>query len=55
MDMSTVRQWMVHFSSGDSGSPLLVQMLTGLTCRLLLISGANAYLMVMTVLKSSVL
>ena len=25
VDMSTVRQWVVLFSSGDSGSPLLVQ------------------------------
>jgi len=37
-----VRQWVVHFSSGDSGSPLLVQIATGMTLRLLFITGKKA-------------
>jgi len=28
VDVSTVRRWVVHFSSGDSGSSSLVQILT---------------------------
>ena len=34
--VSTVRWWVVHFSSGDSnsGAPLLVQMITNTACRL---------------------
>jgi len=57
VDVSTVKQWAVHFSSGDSnsGSPLLVQMFTSMTRRLLLLAGENTQLMVMTVVKSSVL
>jgi len=44
VDMSTVRQRVVHFSSGDSGSgsPPLVQIVTRAACRLLLIAGKNA-------------
>ena len=36
MGVSTVRWWVVHFSSGDSnsGAPLLVQMITNTACRL---------------------
>jgi len=39
-----VRQWVVHFSSSDrnSGSPLLVHILTSVACRLLFIAGKNA-------------
>jgi len=40
----TVRQWVVHFSIGDSGSPLLVQ--------IVIIAGENAQLMACTVLKN---
>ena len=50
-----VRQGVLHFSSGDSGSPLLVQIVTRAACRLLLITGGNAELVVVTVLKRSVL
>jgi len=44
VDMSTVRQRVVQFSSGDSGSgsPQLVQIVTRAACRLLLIAGKNA-------------
>ena len=57
MDVSAVRQWVVCFSSGDSnsGSPMLVQTLTSMACRLLFITGKNAQLMVVTVLKNRVL
>ena len=41
VDVSTVRQWVVCFSSSDSGSPLLVQVVTSAACRLF-ISGKNA-------------
>jgi len=53
VDVSTVKQWVVHFSSGDSDSmsPLLVQIFTSLAHRLLFITGDNAQLMVVTVLK----
>jgi len=51
--MSTMRQWVVRFSSdlNDSGSPLLVQTVRSAAYRLLLIAGENAYLMVVTVEK----
>ena len=55
MDVSTVRQWAVHFSSSDCGSPTLVQIVTSMACRLLLITGVNLELMVVTVLKKNVL
>lgn len=42
---------MVHFSCGDSGSPLLVQILTGMAFSLLFIARGNAELMVMSVAK----
>ena len=44
VDVSTVKLCVVHFSSGDSGrrSPLLVQIFTRTTCRLLFIAGENA-------------
>ena len=45
VDVSTVRQWVVCFSSGDSGSPLLVHIISA-ACRLLFITGENAQLMV---------
>ena len=32
--VSTVRWWAMHFSSGDSGSPPLVQVFMGTACRL---------------------
>jgi len=57
MNMSTVRQWVVHFSSVDSDSGLLplMQIFMSVACRLLLIGGANAELMEVTKLKDSVL
>ena len=57
VDVSTVRQWMVHFSSNgsNSGSPLLVQICLSAACRLLFIAGKNAQLMVVVMLKNSVL
>ena len=44
VDVSTVRQWVVHFSSGesDSGLLVLVWMFMSLACRFLLIAGKNA-------------
>jgi len=41
VDMSTVRCWVVHFSSGDSGSPQLVQILTNMVHSFLFIAGEN--------------
>lgn len=57
MDVSTVRQWVVCFSSdnSDSMSPALVHIFTSMACRLLLIAGKNAYLMVVILLGNSVL
>ena len=54
-DVSTVRQWMVRFSSGDSGSPPLVHIFTSTACRLWFITDKNTWQMVVTVLKKSVL
>ena len=51
----TLRQWVMCFSSGDSGSPLLVQIFTSAACRLLFAAGKNTQLMMVTMLKSSVL
>ena len=55
VDVSTLRQWVVRFSSSDGvcGSPPLVQILTSAACRLLFIAGKNTQLMVVTVLKNS--
>ena len=57
VDVSTVKWWVVCFSRGNSksGSPLLVQMFTSMECRVLFTTDENAYLMVMTSLKNSVL
>ena len=43
---------MLCFSSGDSGSPLLVQTVMGVACRLLFVADENAQLMVVTMLES---
>jgi len=43
------------FSSGDSGSPLLIQIFMSVVCLLLLIAGENACLIALTTLKSNVL
>ena len=51
VDMSRVRWCVVHFSSGNSGSPLLLQIFMSTACRLLYIASENAELMVVTVLK----
>ena len=44
VDVSTVKQWVVHFSSGDSdsGSPPLMQIDKRAACRLLFTAGENA-------------
>ena len=44
MDVSTVKWWVVRFSSGDSstGSLPLIQTFTSSVCRLLLMAGKNA-------------
>ena len=57
MDVRSVMWWLVHFSSGDSnsGSPPLVQICMSVASSLLFISGKNAKLMVVSVLKNSVL
>ena len=49
MDESTVRQWVVHFCSGDSNSGLLllVQIVTN-TAWLWFVDGENIELMVVT-------
>jgi len=50
-----VRWWVVHFSSGnsDSGSPPLVQTFMSVALRLLFITGKNAHLIVVSMLRSS--
>jgi len=57
VDVSTVRLWVVNFSSGDSisVSPSLVQVLRSVANTLLFAADKNAELMVMTALKNSVL
>jgi len=40
VDASTERQWLVLFSSGDDGSPLLVQ--ANAACKILFITAENA-------------
>jgi len=57
VDVSTVWWWVVHFSSVGSASrsPLLVQIFTDMTCKLLFTAGENGELMVVTMLKNSVL
>jgi len=54
--VSTVRQWVVHFSSGnsDSSSPPLVQIAVSTANRLLFITDKNAQLMVVAILQKSV-
>ena len=44
VDVSTVRWWVVRFSSGDSnsGSPPLVQIFMSTACRLLFTAGGNS-------------
>ena len=57
VDVSTVRQWVVRFSSDNSNSGMspLVQIFMSIACRFLFITGKNAQLVVVTVLKNSVL
>ena len=52
-DMSTVKWWVVGFSSGDriSGSPLLVLIFKSAACRLMFIAGKNTQLMVVVTEK----
>jgi len=49
-----MRQWVVHFSSGDSdgGLPPLAQTVISMACRLLFLTGQNAQLMLVTMLKN---
>jgi len=42
VDVSTVRQWVVRFSSGDSGSLHLMRVFMSAACRLLFITAKNA-------------
>ena len=57
VDVSTVKQWVAHFSSGDSTSrsSLLVQVFTSVACRLFFITSKNAELKVMAILKNNIL
>ena len=57
VDVSTVRWWVVLFSSSnsDSRSPQLMQIFLSMACRLLIIVGENAQLMMVIVLKNDVL
>jgi len=46
----------MHFSSGDSSVlPPLLQSFRSAACRLLIIAGENAQLMVVTILKNSII
>jgi len=51
VDVSTVRQWVVPFSTDDSSSEAFF---TGTACRLLFIAEEDAELMVVTVFRNSV-
>jgi len=42
VNVGTVMLWVVHFSSGNSGSTPVVQIFTSAECRLLFITGKNA-------------
>ena len=56
MNMSTVRQWMIYFSSGESSiCSNLVQTFMGVACRLLFITDKNVELMLVATLKHDVL
>jgi len=55
VDVSTVKQWVVRFVSGDGGSPLLVEISMSSACRLLFIAGENAQVKVEIMLKDNVL
>ena len=54
-ELSKTVGWVVHFSSGDRGSesPLLVQIVMSMACRLLFFAGENAVSVVVTMLKNS--
>ena len=54
MGVSTMRQWVVSFSSGNSqtGSPALVRIAMSVMSRLLFITGQNTEIVVVTVLKN---
>jgi len=43
VSVRAVRQWVVHFSSGDSGSPLLVKIFMSTACRYLFIAGKKMH------------
>ena len=55
VDVSTERLWVVHFSSGSSGSPQLLQTFTSVACRLLLITSKYTSPVMAAVLKNGVL
>ena len=50
-DMSTVRRWVLCFSRGNCGSLPLMQTVTSAACKLLFITGKNAQVMAVTMLK----
>jgi len=50
--VNTVRWWVVHFNSNDSGSPLLIQIFMRATCKFLLIADENTQLTAVTILKT---
>lgn len=54
VDVSIVKWWVLHINSGDSdrGSVPLVQIFTSTVYRLLYITGKNAQLMVVIMLKN---
>ena len=57
VDVRTLRQWVMHFSSGNcnNGSPLLVQIVRSVVCMLLLIPGGNMQLVTVSAWKNSLL
>ena len=56
-DVSTERQWVVCFSSGNSNSMSspLVHIFISVACRFLFIASENAQLMVVAMMENSVL
>ena len=57
VNVSTVRWWVVPFSSGNSNSVSLsmVQIFVSVICRILFIAGKNALLMVVIMLEKSIM
>ena len=55
VELNTVMWWVMHFSSDNCRSSPLLQTIVSVACRRLFITGENAQLMVVTMLKNSVL